>query len=86
MNYFAMRSKISADFPILKRKINGYNLAYLDNASTTQKPKSVIDAITFFYENHNSNVNRGIYTIAEEATEIFERGRDSVAQFIGVKN
>ena len=76
-------SQARKDFPILKRKINGYPLAYLDNAATTQKPKKVIDAITNFYENHNSNVSRGIYTLAEEATEIFESGRESIANFIG---
>ena len=78
-------SQARKDFPILKRKIKGYPLAYLDNAATTQKPKSVIDAITNFYENNNSNVSRGVYTIAEEATEIYESGRDAVANFIGTE-
>ena len=78
-------SQARKDFPILKRKIKGYPLAYLDNAATTQKPKSVIDAITNFYENHNSNVSRGVYTLAEEATEIYESGRDAVANFIGTE-
>jgi len=76
-------SQARKDFPILKREINGYPLAFLDNAATTQKPKSVIDAITSFYENHNSNVSRGVYKLSEEATEIFESGRDKVANFIG---
>ena len=78
-------SQARKDFPILKRKIKGYPLAYLDNAATTQKPKSVIDAITNFYENHNSNVSRGVYTLAEEATEIYESGREAVASFIGTE-
>ena len=78
-------SQARKDFPILNRKIKGYPLAYLDNAATTQKPKSVIDAITNFYENHNSNVSRGVYTLAEEATEIYESGRDAVANFIGTE-
>jgi cysteine desulfurase/selenocysteine lyase len=78
-------SQARKDFPILKRKIKGYSLAYLDNAATTQKPKSVIDAITNFYENHNSNVSRGVYTLAEEATEIYESGREAVANFIGTE-
>ena len=78
-------SQARKDFPILKRKIKGYPLAYLDNAATTQKPKSVIDAITNFYENHNSNVSRGVYTLAEEATEIYESGREAVANFIGTE-
>ena len=79
-------SQSRKDFPILKREVNGYPLAYLDNAATTQKPKSVIAAITNFYENHNSNVSRGVYTLAEEATEIYESGRDAVANFIGAKD
>ena len=79
-------SQSRKDFPILKREVNGYPLAYLDNAATTQKPKSVIDAITNFYENHNSNVSRGVYTLAEEATEIYESGRDAVANFIGAED
>ena len=78
-------SQARKDFPILKRKIKGYPLAYLDNAATTQKPKSVIDAISNFYENHNSNVSRGVYTLAEEATEIYESGREAVANFIGTE-
>ena len=72
------------DFPILKREIHGYSLAYLDNSSTTQKPRCVIDAMVNFYENHNSNAGRGVYTLAEEATEIYEKGREAVARFIGV--
>ena len=79
-------SQCRKDFPILKREVKGYPLAYLDNAATTQKPKSVIDAITNFYENHNSNVSRGVYTLAEEATEIYESGRDAVANFIGAED
>jgi len=83
MKNIKLTSKLRDDFPILKREINGYPLAYLDNSSTTQKPQSVIDAIVSFYENHNSNVSRGVYTLAEEATEIYESGRISVASFIG---
>ena len=86
MNIHPLISKARKDFPILKREVNGYPLAFLDNAATTQKPKIVIDAITNFYENHNSNVSRGLYTLAEEATEIYESGRDTVANFIGAKD
>ncbi len=66
----ALISQCRKDFPILKREVKGYPLAYLDNAATTQKPKSLIDAITNFYENHHSNVSRGGYHLAEETTEI----------------
>ena len=56
-------------FPILNRRIQGHPLAYLDNASTTQKPDSVVQAMVDFYHQSNSNVSRGVYTLAEEATE-----------------
>ena len=79
-------SKIKQDFPILKRKINGKPLVYLDNAATTQKPKAVIDAIVDYYEKHNANIHRGIHTLAEEATQLYEDARKKLAQFIGAKN
>ena len=78
-----LKAKVRKDFPILKREIHGHPLAYLDNAATTQKPKCVIDALVNFYEKHNSNISRGVYTLAEEATEIYEDGRETVAKFIG---
>ncbi len=71
------------DFPILGRKINGHRLAYLDSAATTQKPASVIKAISDYYENTNANVHRGAHTLAHEATLAYEGGRAKVAEFIG---
>ena len=73
---------IRKDFPILGREIHGKNLVYLDNAATSQKPRSVIDAITRYYEEYNSNVHRGIHTLSEEATDGFEQARLKVARFI----
>jgi cysteine desulfurase/selenocysteine lyase len=73
------------DFPILRRKINGKELVYLDNASTTQKPNSVIDAITDFYTNYNSNIHRAVYQLAEEATALYEKSREKIANFIDVR-
>ena len=70
------------EFPILKRKINGKRLVYLDNASTTQKPRQVIEAISDFYQNHNANIHRGIHTLSQEATQIYEGVRDKVKKFI----
>ena len=61
--------KIREDFPILKRRIRGKPLNYLDNAATTQKPRSVIAALTDFYENHNANIHRGVHTLSDEATQ-----------------
>lgn len=74
---------IRADFPILNRKINGKKLVYLDNAATTQKPLTVIDATKQYYTKHNANVHRGLHTLSEEATEVYEAARRKVAQFIG---
>lgn len=75
------------DFPILTRKVrDNKTLVYLDNASTTQKPNQVIDAITDYYQNHNANIHRAVYALAEEATEAFESVRDKVAKFINIKH
>ncbi len=73
------------DFPILKKKINGKELVYLDNASTTQKPYSVINSITDFYSNYNSNIHRAVYQLAEEATTLYEQSREKIANFISVR-
>jgi len=77
--------KIREDFPILKRKINDHLLIYFDNAATTQKPKQVINAIKNFYENHNANVHRAVYTLSQEATELYENAHEEVAKFINAK-
>ena len=75
------------DFPILKRKVRDNKpLVYLDNASTTQKPNQVIDSITDYYQNHNANIHRAVYALAEEATEAYEKTRDKIADFINIKN
>ncbi len=75
------------DFPILKRTVrDNRRLVYLDNASTTQKPNQVIDAITDYYQNHNANIHRAVYALAEESTEAYEATRDKIAQFINIQN
>ena len=68
--------KVREDFPIFR---NNPNLVFLDNASTTQKPQSVIDTLSYYYENYNSNIHRGIYAIAERATEAYELVRNKVS-------
>ena len=78
--------KIRNDFPILKRKINGKRMVYLDSAATSQKPKQVIKQLDRYYENYNSNVHRGIYKIAAEATEEYEKARKKIAKFINAKS
>jgi cysteine desulfurase/selenocysteine lyase len=74
--------KIRADFPILHQEVNGQPLVYLDNAATTQKPNAVIDAISDYYRNDNSNVHRGAHALADRATVKFEAAREKVAQFL----
>lgn len=74
--------QIRKDFPILERKIGEKQLVYLDNAATSQKPRSVIDAITGYYEGYNANIHRGIHTLAEEATEAYENVRETIRTFI----
>ncbi|MCB2198300.1 cysteine desulfurase [bacterium] len=76
-------AEIRKDFPILERSVQGKPLVYLDNAATTQKPRSVIDAEAEYYLKHNANVHRGIHTLAEEATEAYECTRDRIASWIG---
>lgn len=73
---------IRGDFPILSRQINGHPLVYLDSAASTQKPVQVLDAIDEYYRNHHANVHRGAYTLATEATEMYEGARTKVARFI----
>ena len=74
--------KIREDFPILKRKVNNNPLIYFDNAATSQKPRQVIEAIRSFYENHNANVHRAVYTLSQEASELYEDAHEEVAKFI----
>jgi cysteine desulfurase / selenocysteine lyase len=73
---------LRADFPILRREINGRPLVYLDSASSSQKPDVVIDAVSDYYREYNANVHRGIYTIGEEATAAYELARARTARFI----
>lgn len=74
---------IRADFPILQRTINEQPLIYLDNAATTQKPATVIQAMTSFYEQSNANVYRSVHSLSAEATEAYEIARENIARFIG---
>lgn len=71
---------LKEDFPIFR---NNKNLIYFDNAATSQKPQEVIDAVTSFYEQHNAPVHRGVYTLAERATDLYESARATIAHFIG---
>ncbi|HLR38525.1 MAG TPA: cysteine desulfurase [Chitinophagaceae bacterium] len=73
---------IRSQFPVLNQKVNGHPLVYLDNAATSQTPISVIDALREYYEYDNSNIHRGIHTLAERATAHFEETREAIRKFI----
>lgn len=75
-------TKVRDDFPVLHQYVNGKPLIYFDNAATTQKPASVIDAITGYYQQDNANIHRGIHTLAERATQKFEDTRKTAQKFI----
>jgi len=79
--------KIKEDFPILERTIHdGKRLVYLDSAATSQKPRSIIQAMDNYYNKNNANVHRGIHLLAEEATQMYELARKKIAAFVGVKD
>ena len=73
-------------FPILKRKVKGKDLVYFDNAATSQKPQSVVEAISNYYSTYNANIHRGLHTLADEATAAYEETRQTVKQFIGASS
>lgn len=76
-------SALKNDFPILEREIHpGKSLVYLDSTASTQKPRLVLDAMNEYYHYHNANIHRGVYTISEEATQMYENAREKVAKFI----
>ncbi|MBI4738305.1 cysteine desulfurase [Candidatus Woesearchaeota archaeon] len=78
--------EIKKDFPILNENAHRKNLVYLDNAATSQKPKSVITAMTRYYEEFNANVHRSVHKLSELATEAYERAHEKTAQFIGAQS
>jgi cysteine desulfurase/selenocysteine lyase len=79
----SLDAQTRGDFPILARIINGRPLVYLDSAASSQKPRTVIEAMTRYYETSNANVHRSIHTLGEEATELYELARDRTQRFIG---
>jgi len=83
-----VRSLLEArsDFPILKRVIHGHPLVFLDNAATTQKPQPVLNALLEFLTHSNANIHRGVYQLSEDASDAYEKARQAVAGFIGVKD
>jgi len=79
-------NKVREDFPILKQKINGKPLVYLDNAATTQKPQVVIDSIVDYYTKYNANIHRGVHTLSQLATDAFEQARIKIQKHFNAKH
>jgi cysteine desulfurase/selenocysteine lyase len=77
---------VRRDFPILQERVNGHPLIWLDNAATTQKPQSVIDRISYFYEHENSNIHRAAHELAARATDAYEDARTKVAHFLNASS
>jgi cysteine desulfurase/selenocysteine lyase len=78
--------RIREDFPILKQRVRGKRLVYLDNAATSQKPQAVIDAITRFYTSENANIHRGLHYLSEHATAAYDQVREKVARFLNASS
>ena len=79
-------SEIRKDFPVLQKRVNGHPLVWFDNGATTQKPRQVIDAISDYYSNYNSNIHRGAHTLAAQATDAYEGAREKVRKFINASS
>ena len=78
--------RIRNDYPILKRKVNGQPLVYLDNAATSQKPQVVIDSIVNYYTHYNANIHRGVHTLSQEATQAYELARKKIRKHFNAKH
>ncbi len=76
---------IRKDFPILSRKVNGKPLVYFDNAATSQTPQQVIDVIVDYYSNYNANIHRGVHTLSQEATDLYEQARQKIQSHFNAK-
>ncbi|GFE90828.1 cysteine desulfurase [Steroidobacter agaridevorans] len=77
---------IRRDFPILHQTVNGKPLVYLDNAASSQRPKSVIEAISRYYEHDHANVHRGVHTLSQRATDAYEGARETIRRFINARD
>lgn len=80
-----LAERIRADFPALKRMVNGRSLVYLDSASTALKPRQVTDAVLHYYQDMPANIHRGVHTLSREATEAYEGARETVRQFLNAR-
>ena len=77
---------VRADFPVLARSIHGKPLAYLDNGASAQRPSAVIDAVDDYERHHHANIHRGVHTLSQEATGLYERARDRLVTFLGARS
>src|SRR5438093_2885487 len=75
-------ARIRGDFPILRQRVHGKPLVYLDNAATTQKPQAVLDALQSYYTADNANVHRGVHLLSERATAAYEGARARIQRFL----
>ena len=75
-------TRIRQDFPILSRQIRGRPLVYLDNGASAQRPRAVIEAVSDYYQQHHANVHRGVHTLSQEATDLFEGAREKIRRFL----
>jgi len=75
-------NKVRADFPVLQRTVHGKPLVYFDTAASAQRPLKVIETVDDFYRNHNANIHRGVHTLSQEATDLYEQARIKTAKFI----
>ena len=78
--------RVRQDFPLLQQQVRGKPLVYLDNAATSQKPQSVIDAVTRFYTSENANIHRGVHYLSERATDAYDQVREKVARFLNARS
>ena len=78
--------EIRKDFPILKRKLNGKQLVYFDNAATSQTPQQVIDVISDYYSVYNANIHRGVHQLSQEATDKYEDARQTIQKHFNAKH
>ncbi|WP_425076270.1 aminotransferase class V-fold PLP-dependent enzyme [Psychroserpens sp. S379A] len=78
--------KIREDFPILNRNVNGKPLVYFDNAATSQTPQQVIDVIVEYYSKYNANIHRGVHTLSQEATDLYEQARIKIQKHFNAKH
>jgi len=79
-------ARIRRDFPILDQQVNGKPLVYLDNAASSQRPQSVIDAIDYYYAHDHANVHRGVHTLSQRATDAYEGARETIRGFINARS